>query len=133
MSMGGWVYGIQGWNPDLKSAFVFLENFRSGLPDGQPKFLLSLIPDYPLLNFMLNTSIYVAVSYRLFELTNTLKTAFVPSKDDKRLAHNIIAAGAISVVLYSLSLVFLQIPRMMSVIDRTVLKLEVCQLLCMEP
>ncbi|KAI5579470.1 hypothetical protein POPTR_008G102300v4 [Populus trichocarpa] len=86
---------------------------RSGIPDGQPKLLLSLIPDYPMLNFMLTTSIYVAVSYRLFDLTNTLKTAFVPSKDDKRLTNNIITAVAVSIVLYSLSFVFLKAPQML--------------------
>ncbi|KAF7145324.1 hypothetical protein RHSIM_Rhsim04G0241900 [Rhododendron simsii] len=86
---------------------------RSGVPDGQPKLLLSLIPDYPLLNFMLTTSIYVAVSYRLFNLTNTLKTAFVPSKDDKRLTYNILAAVVISSILYTLSFIFLKIPQMM--------------------
>ncbi|KAB5544624.1 hypothetical protein DKX38_012736 [Salix brachista] len=86
---------------------------RSGIPDGQPKLLLSLIPDYPMLNFMLTTSIYVAVSYRFFDLTNTLKMAFVPSKDQKRLTNNIITAVAVSIVLYSLSFVFLKVPQML--------------------
>ncbi|RDX94094.1 Protein REDUCED WALL ACETYLATION 2, partial [Mucuna pruriens] len=86
---------------------------RSGVPDGQPKLLLSLIPNYPMLNFMLTTSIYVAISYRIFDLTNTLKMAFVPSKDNKRLLHNLITATTISVVLYSLSLGFLRIPQML--------------------
>lgn len=85
---------------------------RSGVPDGQPKLLLSMIPDYPLLNFMLTTSIYVAISYRLFELTNTLKMAFVPSKDSKRLTYNVVTAVAVSSGLYFLSFVFLKIPRM---------------------
>lgn len=86
---------------------------RSGVADGQPKLLLSLIPNYPMLNFMLTMAIYVAVSYRLFELTNTLKNAFVPSKDDKRLSHNIVAAGLISGILFTLAFIFLRVPQMM--------------------
>lgn len=86
---------------------------RSGVPDGQPKLLLSLIPQYPLLNFMLTTAVYVAISYRIFNLTNTLKMAFVPSKDDKRLVFNLVMAVAISCVLYSLSFVFLYVPAML--------------------
>ncbi|XP_031497790.1 protein REDUCED WALL ACETYLATION 1-like [Nymphaea colorata] len=83
---------------------------RSGMPDGQPRWLLSFIPNYPMLNFMLTTAIYVVISYRLFELTNTLKSVFIPSKDNKRLTYNLIAGAAISLVLYCLASMFLQIP-----------------------
>ncbi|KDO72001.1 hypothetical protein CISIN_1g011439mg [Citrus sinensis] len=38
---------------------------RSSVPDAQPKLLLSLIPDYPLLNFMLTTAIYITVSEKM--------------------------------------------------------------------
>ncbi|XP_059433679.1 protein REDUCED WALL ACETYLATION 2-like [Corylus avellana] len=87
---------------------------RSAIPDAQPRMLLALIPGYPLLNFMLTTAIYIAISFRLFELTNSLKMVFVP-KDNKRLFYNIVTAVAVSSVLYSMSSVLLKMPPMMLV------------------
>ncbi|XP_038904525.1 protein REDUCED WALL ACETYLATION 2-like [Benincasa hispida] len=86
---------------------------RSNAPDAQPKLLLTIIPDYPLLNFMLTTSIFMITSYRISELTNTFKAAFVPSKDNKRIMYNTIAAATMTAILYSFSFLFLNLPQIL--------------------
>ncbi|KAM7524956.1 hypothetical protein LguiA_014858 [Lonicera macranthoides] len=83
---------------------------RSSIPNGQPKWLLSFIPNYPMLNFMLTTAVYVLISYRLFELTNTLKSVFIPTKDNRKLLHNFLAGAALSVCIYFISFILVQIP-----------------------
>ncbi|BAS95533.1 Os05g0582100, partial [Oryza sativa Japonica Group] len=82
---------------------------RSSTPNGQPKWLLSFVPDYPLLNFMLTTAIYLLLSYRVFEITGVLKGAFIPSRDNNRLYQNFIAGIAISACLYFCSLILVKI------------------------
>ncbi|GFP98494.1 probable o-acetyltransferase cas1 [Phtheirospermum japonicum] len=58
-------------------------------------------------------TVALTVSYRLFELTNTLKSTFVPVKDNKRLGHNLAAAVVIAGILYVLAFVLLRVPQMM--------------------
>ncbi|KAL3687870.1 hypothetical protein R1sor_014179 [Riccia sorocarpa] len=83
---------------------------RTNVPNGAPKLLLSVIPGYPLLNFMLTSAIYVFVSCRLFELTNQLKTAFIPSKDNKRLGEIALAAVGIFLSLYGMAYLLVLVP-----------------------
>lgn len=53
---------------------------------------------------------FLQISLRIFELTNTLKTVFVPTKDNRRLLHNCLAGIAISVCLYFVGFILVQIP-----------------------
>ncbi|KAH7277666.1 hypothetical protein KP509_38G001200 [Ceratopteris richardii] len=76
---------------------------RTGIPNGQPQLLLSLVPGYPMVTFLLTSAIYLLISYRLFELTGTLKNAFVPSRDNKKLLHMLLIGSILFFVLYLFS------------------------------
>ena len=69
---------------------------HSGVPNGQPGRLLVLVPGYPLVNFFFCTVLYVVVSKRMFDVTNTLKNACVPLHDNKQLASNAAAGCAVA-------------------------------------
>lgn len=86
---------------------------RTGVPNGQPRFLLSLIPGYPMVNFLLTSAIYLLVSHRLFELTGTLKNAFVPSKDNKKLLQTAAVGSATFFFLYVFSFLLVKIPQVL--------------------
>ncbi|EES10366.2 hypothetical protein SORBI_3006G007700 [Sorghum bicolor] len=83
---------------------------RSTIPNGQPKLLLSFLPNYPLLNFLLTTTIFLSISYRVFKLTNILKEAFIPIRDSKCLYQNFIAGIANLAYLYCSSFIFQKLP-----------------------
>ncbi|KAG6531162.1 hypothetical protein ZIOFF_004936 [Zingiber officinale] len=99
---------LRNFTQQLRSSSLTL--FVSGMPNGQPKWLLCFIPGYPLLNFLLTTAVYLFISRRIFNLTNLLKTNFIPSNDNKRLFQNFVFGAMISICLYFTSLVLLHIP-----------------------
>jgi hypothetical protein len=77
---------------------------HSGQANGQPGRLLVLVPGYPLVNFIAATALYVFVSKRMFEVTNTLKNACVPLTDNRLLYSNMAAGALVLVVFYLVGL-----------------------------
>lgn len=73
---------------------------KTSIPDGQPKALLSIIPNYPYCNYALVTAIYIYISYRIFQCTNALKNAAVPHDNNKLLVRNSIIMAAGGLLLY---------------------------------
>jgi hypothetical protein len=75
-------------------------------PNTNPKRLLRILPEgYPLLNFFLVSCFYVYFSYRVFQISGTLKRCVVPSKDNARLKRNVITCVISGAALYFLALV----------------------------
>lgn len=83
---------------------------RTSTPNGQPFKLLSFIPGYPMLNFLLVSTIYIFVSLRLFELTNNLRNALIPHKDNKRLVANILAGSIVLSAVYAVARITTSFP-----------------------
>lgn len=53
------------------------------------------------------------VSYRFFELTNKLKNAFVPAKDNARLYQMAVAGAVVCVALYAVALLTIHLPKLL--------------------
>eukprot|EP00899_Mesostigma_viride_P000312 jgi/Mesvir1/10281/Mv07825-RA.1 len=84
---------------------------HTGAPNAQPKSLLVYVPGYPMVTFVIATCVYILISYRLFKLTDVLKTAFVPHDDNHRLASNAViglllatACGLLGILVRSMFL-----------------------------
>jgi hypothetical protein len=56
----------------------------------QPIYLLSLLPEYPLINFTVVTALYIFLAFRLFKSTAWLRDAVIPHDDDALLRRNLL-------------------------------------------
>ena len=56
----------------------------------QPIYLLSLLPEYPLINFTVVTALYIFLAFRLFKSTAWLRDAVIPHDDDALLCRNLL-------------------------------------------
>lgn len=56
--------------------------------------------------------LFLQISCRLFELTNTLKSVFIPTKNDRQLLYNFLAGAASFACLYFIAFMVVQIPQL---------------------
>eukprot|EP01064_Diplonema_japonicum_P013653 TRINITY_DN21197_c0_g1_i1.p1 TRINITY_DN21197_c0_g1~~TRINITY_DN21197_c0_g1_i1.p1 ORF type:complete len:224 (-),score=5.60 TRINITY_DN21197_c0_g1_i1:121-792(-) len=73
---------------------------HTGIDNGQPKTLFTIVPGYPLVNFLVCTPVYIWVSYRLFHLTNVLKSNILPSGDERTLYRNLMLVPCVWIPFY---------------------------------
>ncbi|PSC75701.1 CAS1 domain-containing 1 [Micractinium conductrix] len=110
MSLYGWLGCI--------TLETYIGQFHTWLlckrPDGQPIYLLTLLPGYPLLNFALVTAIYVTLSHRLFMTTGSLKDAVVPHDDNRLLLRNGLMMGVVAAVAGCFGLLMVEAHKMLA-------------------
>jgi hypothetical protein len=108
--------GLYGWLGCI-TLETYIGQFHTWLlskrPDGQPIYLLTLLPGYPLLNFALVTALYVVLSHRLFLTTGSLKDAVVPHDDNRLLARNLLMMGAVAGVAACFGLLMVEARKML--------------------
>ncbi|KAK3277158.1 hypothetical protein CYMTET_14815 [Cymbomonas tetramitiformis] len=77
----------------------------NSVPNAQPAFLLVIIEDYPYMNFLVVSAIYIFVSYRLFTMTNNMKNALLPLNDNKGLYKNMGLLFGVGTVFYGMAII----------------------------
>jgi len=108
--------GLYGWLGCITLETYVLQFHTwllSKVPNSQPIYLLSILPEYPLLNFSIVTLLYIFLAFRLFKTTAWLRDAIIPHDDDALLRRNLITLalgiGAAWLVGYAVSMLALWI------------------------
>ncbi|PRW50849.1 CAS1 domain-containing 1 [Chlorella sorokiniana] len=108
--------GLYGWLGCI-TLETYIGQFHTWLlskrPDGQPIYLLTLLPGYPLLNFAAVSALYVVISHRLFLTTNSLKEAVVPHDDNRLLLRNGLMMGVVAAMAGCFGLLAVEARRML--------------------
>ena len=77
-------------NPPRCSTYLPILTYQTTDSQPQPIYLLSLLPEYPLINFTVVTALYIFLAFRLFKSTAWLRDAVIPHDDDALLRRNLL-------------------------------------------